>query len=294
MKKIIKVVTLMGVVISMMPSTAMAALTPVEISSSHNTDSDGVKSQNYSISTTKENKPWNYSYSYLKMRQGGVVGNFVNENAFTAKWRRPINDESGVSAWIGYNQSNIWKYVPFGAKYNGVVNYTDKVEVIYNHQSVSSVLAYKAHILGDQLSGSYQQELKKGLVLNTNVSYAKYSDENYRQTLGMTLKKDFGLYYRLGIAYKYDTSDINRSSVFYMPKGEHSLSITPEVAFPVGEGSVVMTASKSLSAKDINGKINSTTYGVGYHFSNMYIGTQYSHDDNYWSRDTSFSWNGRW
>ncbi len=294
MKKIIEVVALMAVVVSMTPSTAMAALTPVGISASYSTDSDGVTGINYSIGTEKDNQPWNYTYSHLKIRQRDSQGSFVNENAFTVKWHRPLNDETGISAWVGYANNNIWNFTPFGVMYNGVVNYTDKVALTYSHESVATVPAYNDHILGNRLSLHYQHELKKYLTLDTNINYIRYSDDNFRKTLGVTLKKDFSTRFRLGLAYGYDTSDVNKHSVFYMPKGESSLSIVPEVALPIGEGILVMTASKSLTSHNINGETHKTMYGVGYHLHNLYIGTHYTYDENYWSRDTSFSWSNRW
>lgn len=294
MKKIIRAVIIMFAVVSAEPSITMAALTPVGFLASHNSDSDGVTSTTYSIGTEKENELWNYKYSRMKIRQRDSAGSIVDENAFIVKWHRPINDETGISAWMGYNTNNIWKFASFGATYNGVVNYTDKVVLSYSHDSVPTVAAYRDHILGNRLSWRYEQELKKMLILDTNINYAKYSDGNYRKTLGVTLRKDFSPRYRLGLAYSYDTSDLNKHSVFYMPKGESSVSIVPEVAFPVGDGILAMTASKSLISRNSNGAIDKTSYGVRYHLDNLAIGTQYYRDDNYWSHDTTFSWNMKW
>jgi len=294
MKKILGVVAIVVAAVSVVPETAMAALTPIGFSSSYNSDSDGVSSINYSIGTEKENVPWNFRYSYLKIRQRESQGNFIDENSFKVKWHRPFNDETGISAWMGYNDSNIWKFTTFGVDYNGVVNYTDKMVLSYSHDSVPTVAAYKDHILGNRLSWRYQQELKKSLMLETNIKYAKYSDDNFRKTVGVTLTKDFSPRYRLGLAYVYDTSDLNKNSVFYMPKGESSLSIVPEVAFPIGDGTLVMTVSKSLTSHNSNGAIRKTTYGARYQLNNLSIGTLYYHDDNYWSHDTSFSWNMKW
>ena len=294
MKKIIEKIVIVVAVVTMAPGVALAALTPVGFSASHNSDSDGVRSTNYSIGTEKENEPWNYRYSHLKIRQGDSIGNIVDENSFTVKWQRRLNDESGISAWMGYNNNNIWKYTSFGVTYNGVVNYTDKIVLSYSHDSVPTVAAYRDHILGDRLSLSYQQELKKRLILDTNINYARYSDDNFRKTVGIALRKDFSPRYRLGLAYGYDTSDVNKRSVFYMPKGESSLSIVPEIALPIGDGILVMMMSKSLFSRNSNGAIHKESYGVRYSLNNLSIGNQYYRDDNYSSHDTSFSWDMKW
>lgn len=299
MKKIIKVVMLMAVVVSVVPSTALAALMPVGMNASSSSDSDGVSYTSYSIGTAKEDIPWNYTYSHLKIRD--LQGRVVDENAFTVKWHRPINDEAGIAAWLGYTNNNIWKFTNFGVMYNGVVNYTDKVVLNYGHDSVPTVAAYSAHIMSNSLSGRYQHEISKGLMLEANMKYARYSDDNARKAVGVNITKDFGTHYRLGLAYSYDTTDINRAynppdnKPYYMPQGQSALSIVPEVALPIGDGTLVMSASKSLSARNIKGAIHSKTYRVGYHLNNLYIGTAYYHDDTpYWSHDTSFSWNMRW
>ena len=294
MKKIIEKIVIVVAVVSMAPGVALAALTPEGFSASHNSDSDGVSSTNYSIGTEKENEPWNYRYSHLKIRQRDSQGDFVDENSFTVKWHQRLNDEAGISAWLGYNENNIWKYAPFGVTYNNVVNYTDKIVLSYSHDSVPTVAAYKDHILGDRLSWRYQQELKKGLILDSNINYARYSDDNSRKTVGIALRKDFSPRYRLGLAYGYDTSDVNKRSVFHMPKGESSLSIVPEIALPIGDGILVMMMSKSLVSRNSNGAIHKASYGVRYNLNNLSIGTQYYHDENYSSHDTSFSWNMKW
>lgn len=294
MKKIGKAVTIIVTIVSVVPSIALASLTPVGVSSSYNNDSDGVSSTTYSIGTEKENEPWNFRYSHLKVRQRDSQGQVVNENSFLVKWHRPLNDETGIGVWMGYNSNNNWKFVPFGVSYRGVVNYTDKMVLSYSRDSVPTVAAYKDHILGNRLSWSYEQEVKKGLTLLSNVSYARYSDDNFHKTLGVTLRKDFSPRYRLGLAYGYDTSDLNKKSVFYMPKGESSLSIIPEIALPLGDGILVMTASKSLISRNSNGTLHKKSYGVKYQLDNLSIGMLYYRDENYWSRDTSFSWNTKW
>lgn len=290
MKKIIKAVALAAVVVNVAPSTALAALTPVGINASSSSDSDGVSYTSYSIGTAKEDTPWNYTYANLKIRD--LKGGRADENIFTVKWHRPINDESGIAAWVGYANNSNWNFSPFGMAYNGVVNYTDKVVLNYSHESVPTVLAHKYHIFANSLSGRYQHEIEKGLMLENNMKYARYSDDNARKTLGVALTKDFGTRYRLGLAYSYDTTDINKiydsdKRPYYMPQGQSALSIVPEVALPVGEGTLVMKASKSLTS-------HSKTYGVGYHLDNLYVGLQYYRDDTYWSHDTSFSWSNKW
>lgn len=280
--------------VSIVPLTYAMAQTPIGITASYSTDSDGVSGANYSISTEKEDAPWNYSYSHIKIRQRDTQGGLVDENTVTVKWNRPFSDETGIFAWLGYKQNNISNFTPFGVRYQGVVNYTDKVDLSYSHDSVPTVRAYKNHISVKRLSLSYQQAVEKDLMLATDISYARYSDDNFRKTLGVTLTKDFGMQFRLGLAFNYDTSNRNKYSVYYMPKGESSLSLVPEAAFPLGDGILVMTAMRSLVSRNADGQMQKTSYKVGYHLNNLYLGTQFYRDDHYWSHDTSLTFSSRW
>ncbi|HWR38503.1 MAG TPA: hypothetical protein VN611_03305 [Patescibacteria group bacterium] len=294
MKKFVVALGLAAVILPGLPPAAQAEQTPVRISASYNTDSDGVSFTNYSLTTERKNNPWNYMYTNTRIRQRDSEGNVITENRFTVNWRQPIDEESSFSVWAGYANSNVWKFAAFGAQYHGVVNYTDQLRLSYEHDAVPTVAAYNAHILGDRLSWSYQHEIDRRLTLDLALKYARFSDSNFRKTVTVALTKTFSPRYRLGLEYGYDTSDLNKKSVFYLPKGEHSLSLVPEIALPVGGGILVMTMSKSLFSRNVNGNINRTTYGARYRLKNLEIGMQYYRDDNYWSRDYSFSWNNRW
>lgn len=294
MKKAILALALTAAVVSPPPSPALAEQTPVKSSASYNTDSDGVSFTTYSISTEKKNKPWNFTYSTMRIRQQDSTEHTINETRFLARWQYPFNDEAGMSAWAGYTDSNAWKFVSYGIEYHGVADYTDQFRLSYNHDSVPTVSAYKQHISGNSLYGDYRREIDRKLILNTSLKYTSYSDENFRKTMTIALAKDFSPRYRLGLAYCYDTSDKNKRSVFYLPKGESSLSLVPEIALPAGEGIFVMKATKSLFARNVNGSMSRTTYGAGYYLKNLYLGMQYYRDDDYWSRDYVFSWNNRW
>lgn len=295
MRKNIITIVLLGTFFVLVPSTVMAALTPVRISSAYNSDSDGVSFFEYSIGTEMKNKPWNYSFSNIRIKQSDMVGDgSLSARKFTVRWQRPINEESGISAWAGYSGSDIWKFATFGAQYRGVVNYTDKMSVNYSRDSVNTIAAYKSRILSDGLSFRYEKELDRRLVLDHSVKYASYSDGNFRRTAGVALRKDFSPHYRLGLAYLYETSDLDKRSVFYLPKGESSISLVPEFAWQVGKGSVVLKMSKALYARNVDGNINRTSYGAEYQINNFSLGMQYSRDADYCARDYSFSWNIKW
>ncbi len=286
---------LLGALLAVLPSTAMAAQTPVKRSAAYNTDSDGVSFFEYGVSTELKNKPWNYTFSNIRLKQNDAAGDgSLNAKKFSVRWQRPINEENAFSAWLGYSGSDIWNFATFGAQYRGVVNYNDQILLNYSRDSVNTIAAYRERILSDGISLRYQRELDRRLVLDHAVKYVRYSDGNFRRTAGLTLTKDFSPRYRLGLAYLYETSDLNRRSVFYLPKGESSLSLVPEIAWPVGRGSIVLKMSKSLFARNSGGNINKTSYGVEYQANNLSLGMQYSRDGDYCSRDYSFSWNMKW
>lgn len=289
----ISVIVLLSALLGLVPSIALAEQTPVKMSASYNNDSDGVSFTSYSIATEKKNKPWNFSYSVTNINQRDSSAK-LTEQRFITRWQQRINEENSVSAWLGYAGSDSWNFAPFGIQYQGVVNSVDQMWLSYAHDSVTTVAAYQNHILSDQFALRYRKELDRRLVLDTTIKYAMFSDENFRKTFGMSLTKDISPRFRLGLAYLYDTSDINKRSVFYLPKEESSLSLVPEYAFPVGEGSLALRMSKSLLARNIDGNINRTTFGVRYQLDNFAIDVQTYTDGSYSSQDYSVSWNTRW
>lgn len=293
MTKTISVIVLLFTFSGFVPAVALAEQTPVRISASYNTDSDGVSYTSYGIATEKNNKPWNFSYSTTHINQRDSTAK-LTEQRFITRWQQRINEESSVSAWLGYADSASWKFAPFGVQYQGVVNQIDKMWLSYAHDSVTSVAAYQNHILSDQFTLRYRKELDRRLVLDTTVKYAMFSDENFRKTFGVSLIKDISPRFRLGLAYLYDTSDINKRSVFYLPKEESSLSIVPEYAFPVGAGSLALRISQSLFARNKAGNISRTTFGVRYQLDNFAIDVQSYTDGSYSSQDYSVSWTTRW
>ena len=293
MTKTISVIVLLFSLLGFVPAVALAEQTPVRISASYNNDSDGVSYTSYGIATEKNNKPWNFSYSTTHINQRDSSAR-LTEQRFITRWQQRINEENSVSAWLGYAGSDSWNFAPFGVQYQGVVNQIDQMWLSYAHDSVTSVAAYQNHILSDQFTVRYRKELDRRLVLDTTVKYAMFSDENFRKTFGMSLTKDISPRFRLGLAYLYDTSDVDKRSVFYLPKEESSLSIVPEYAFPIGEGSLALRISQSLIARNKAGNINRTTFGVRYQLDNFAIDVQTYTDGSYSSQDYSLSWSTRW
>ena len=277
----------------LLPSIVGAEQTPVKISTSYNHDSDGVSNLSYSIATEKKNKPWNFSYSNTSIRQRDFTAR-LTEQRFITRWQHRINEENSFSAWMGYVDSNVWRFVPFGVQYQGVVNVIDQMRLSYSHDSVTTVAAYQNHILSDQIAWNYRKELDRRLMLDATLKYAQFSDKNYRKTFGISLAKDFSTRFRLGLAYLYDTSDYEKRSVYYLPKGESSLSLVPEYAIPIGEGSLAIRLSQSLLARNKDGHINRTTFGVRYQLNNLAFDVQCYSDGSYSSQDYSISWNTRW
>ena len=293
MTKTISVIVLLFSLLGFVPAVALAEQTPVRISASYNNDSDGVSYTSYSIATEKKNKPWNFSYSNTNISQRDSSAR-LTEQRFITRWQQRLNEENSVSAWLGYAGSDSWSFAPFGVQYQGVVNQIDQMWLSYAHDSVTTVAAYQNHILSDQFAVRYRKELDRRLVLDTTVKYAMFSDENFRKTFGMSLTKDISPRFRLGLAYLYDTSDVDKRSVFYLPKEESSLSIVPEYAFPIGEGSLALRISQSLIARNKAGNINRTTFGVRYQLDNFAIDVQTYTDGSYASQDYSVSWSTRW
>ena len=293
MTKTFSVIVLLFSLLGFVPAVALAEQTPVRISASYNNDSDGVSYTSYSIATEKKNKPWNFSYSTTHINQRDSSAR-LTEQRFITRWQQRINEENSVSAWLGYAGSDSWNFAPFGLQYQGVVNQIDQMWLSYAHDSVTTVAAYQSHILSDQFAVRYRKELDRRLVLDTTVKYAMFSDENFRKTFGMSLTKDISPRFRLGLAYLYDTSDVDKRSVFYLPKEESSLSIVPEYAFPIGEGSLALRISQSLIARNKAGNINRTTFGVRYQLDNFAIDVQTYTDGSYASQDYSVSWSTRW
>ena len=293
MTKTFSVIVLLFSLLGFVPAVALAEQTPVRISASYNTDSDGVSYTSYSIATEKKNKPWNFSYSNTNISQRDSSAR-LTEQRFITRWQQRLNEENSVSAWLGYAGSDSWNFAPFGVQYQGVVNQIDQLWLSYAHDSVTTVAAYQSHILSDQFAVRYRKELDRRLVLDTTVKYAMFSDENFRKTFGMSLTKDISPRFRLGLAYLYDTSDVDKRSVFYLPKEESSLSIVPEYAFPIGEGSLALRISQSLIARNKAGNINRTTFGVRYQLDNFAIDVQTYTDGSYSSQDYSVSWSTRW
>ena len=293
MTKPFSVIVLLFAFLGFVPAVALAEQTPVRISASYNNDSDGVSYTSYSIATEKKNKPWNFSYSTTHINQRDSSAR-LTEQRFITRWQQRINEENSVSAWLGYAGSDSWSFAPFGVQYQGVVNQIDQMWLSYAHDSVTTVAAYQNHILSDQFAVRYRKELDRRLVLDTTIKYAMFSDENFRKTFGMSLTKDISPRFRLGLAYLYDTSDVDKRSVFYLPKEESSLSIVPEYAFPIGEGSLALRISQSLIARNKAGHINRTTFGVRYQLDNFAIDVQTYTDGSYSSQDYSVSWSTRW
>ena len=293
MTKPFSVIVLLFAFLGFVPAVALAEQTPVRISASYNNDSDGVSYTSYSIATEKKNKPWNFSYSNTNISQRDSSAR-LTEQRFITRWQQRLNEENSVSAWLGYAGSDSWNFAPFGLQYQGVVNQIDQMWLSYAHDSVTTVAAYQSHILSDQFAVRYRKELDRRLVLDTTVKYAMFSDENFRKTFGMSLTKDISPRFRLGLAYLYDTSDVDKRSVFYLPKEESSLSIVPEYAFPIGEGSLALRISQSLIARNKAGNINRTTFGVRYQLDNFAIDVQTYTDGSYSSQDYSVSWSTRW
>ena len=293
MTKTFSVIVLLFSLLGFVPAVALAEQTPVRISASYNNDSDGVSYTSYSIATEKKNKPWNFSYSTTHINQRDSSAR-LTEQRFITRWQQRINEENSVSAWLGYAGSDSWNFAPFGLQYQGVVNQIDQMWLSYAHDSVTTVAAYQSHILSDQFAVRYRKELDRRLVLDTTVKYAMFSDENFRKTFGMSLTKDISPRFRLGLAYLYDTSDVDKRSVFYLPKEESSLSLVPEYAFPIGEGSLALRISQSLIARNKAGNINRTTFGVRYQLDNFAIDVQTYPDGSYSSQDYSVSWSTRW
>ena len=293
MTKPFSVIVLLFAFLGFVPAVALAEQTPVRISASYNNDSDGVSYTSYSIATEKKNKPWNFSYSTTHINQRDSSAR-LTEQRFITRWQQRLNEENSVSAWLGYAGSDSWNFAPFGVQYQGVVNQIDQMWLSYAHDSVTTVAAYQSHILSDQFAVRYRKELDRRLVLDTTVKYAMFSDENFRKTFGMSLTKDISPRFRLGLAYLYDTSDVDKRSVFYLPKEESSLSIVPEYAFPIGEGSLALRISQSLIARNKAGHINRTTFGVRYQLDNFAIDVQTYTDGSYSSQDYSVSWSTRW
>lgn len=289
----ISVMVLLFAFLGFVPSVALAEQTPVRISTSYNNDSDGVSCSSFSIATEKKNKPWNFSYSATSISQRDSTAR-LTEQRFITRWQQRFNEENSISAWLGYANSDSWKFAPFGVQYLGVVNTIDQMWLSYAHDSVTTVAAYQDHILSDQLTWRYRKELDRRLGLDTTIKYASFSDENFRKTFGLSLTKDFSPRFRLGLAFLYDTSDINKRSVFYLPKEESSLSLVPEYAFPIGAGSLAISLSKSLIARNKDGNINRTTWGARYQLGNLAINVQSYSDGSYSSQDYSVSWNARW
>ena len=291
-KQICRILLLLAVCASM-PSLAQAEQTPVKISTSYNHDSDGVSYLSYSIATEKNNKPWNFSYANTSIRQRDFSAG-LTEQRFITRWQNRINEENSVSAWLGVVDSNVWQFIPFGVQYQGVVNTIDQIWLSYAHDSVTTVAAFQNHIFSDQFSLRYRKELDRRLMLDTTLKYAQFSDKNYRKTFGIGLTKDFSPRFRLGLAYLYDTSDYDKRSVYYLPKGESSLSLVPEYAVPIGEGSLAIRLSQSLIARNKDGHINRATAGVRYQLNNFAVDVQCYSDGSYSSQDYSISWNVRW
>ena len=286
-------ITAFAIAACMIPVTASAEQTPVTISSSYNTDSDGVKNTTVTIATAKEIQPFNFSYSRLKIQQRDSADS-VNENALKVNWNYRMNEERGYRAWVNLSQNNIWNHASYGLQYYGVANTIDTVTVSYSHESVQTLSAYQNRIMGDNLAMEYWQEIYRDLMLDTKVRYSSYSDSNYRKNFSTGLTKAFGRHFRTGLVYSYDTSDVNKKSVFYLSKQESSLSLTMEAAIKIGEGSLLLKRTGSLFSRDVTGRINKTKYGATYRLRNLNLGLQYYKDDNYWSREVSCSWSNRW
>ena len=293
MRKNLSVIMLLLAIWGGIPSLAQAEQTPVKISASYNHDSDGVSYISYSIATEKKNKPWNFSYANTSIRQRDYSAR-LTEQRFIIRWQNRINEENSVSAWLGVVDSNVWQFIPFGVQYQGVVNTIDQIWLSYAHDSVTTVAAFQNHIFSDQFTGRYRKELDRRLMLDATLKYAQFSDKNYRKTFGIGLAKDFSPRLRLGLAYLYDTSDYDKRSVYYLPKGESSLSLVPEYAIPIGEGSLAIRLSQSLLARNKDGHINRTTLGVRYQLDHFAIDVQCYSDGSYSSQDYSVSWNTRW
>jgi len=293
MMKTLRILVILSVFLGLTPSAVWAEQTPVRISASYNHDSDGVSYNSYSIATEKKNRPWNFSYANTNIRQRDFTAS-LTERRFLARWQRRINEENSFSAWLGYVDSNVWQFVPFGVQYQGVVNAIDQMKLSYAHDSVTTVAAYQNHILSDQIAWSYRKELDRRLMFDATLKYTQFSDNNYRKTFGLSVVKDISTHFRLGLAYLYDTSDYDKRSVYYLPKGESSLSLVPEYAVPIGEGSLAIRLSQSLIARNKDGHISRSTFGIRYQLNSLAIDVQCYTDGSYSSQDYSVSWNTRW
>ena len=293
MRKSVSILVLLSALLGVVPSMALAEQTPVKLSASYSSDSDGVAYTSYNLATEKKNRPWNFSYSSTHITQRDSAAS-LTEQRFITQWQQRLNEENSVSAWLGYAYSDNWQFAPFGVQYQGVVNTIDQMWLSYAHDSVTTVASYQSHILSDRLSWTYRKELDRRLVLDTTAKYAQFTDTNFRTTFGVNLTKDFSTRFRLGLSYLYDTSDLNMRSVFYLPKGESSLSLTPEFAVPIGAGSLALRLSKSIIARNTSGNISRTTFGARYQLDNFAVDVQCYSDGSYSSQDYSVSWNTRW
>jgi hypothetical protein len=293
MTKAIRVIVLLVALSSFTPALTTAEQTPVRISAAYNSDSDSVSFTSYSIATEKKNKPWNFYYTVTNINQRDSTAR-LTEQRFITRWQQRINEENSFSAWVGYSYSENWQFAPFGVQYQGVVNTIDQLRLSYAHDSVTTVAAYQNRIMSDSLSLNYVKEIDRRLKLDTLVKVAKYTDENFRNTFGLSFVKDVSRRFRLGLAYLYDTSDVDKRSVYYLPKEESSLSIVPEYAFPIGQGSLALRLSQSLVARNKAGNISRTTFGVRYQLDNLAIDVQCYSDGSYSSQDYSVSWSTRW
>ena len=174
MTKIIGVIALQIVLLCFVPPVVLAEQTPVKLSVSHNSDSDGVSYLSFSMATEKKNKPWNFSYSATSINQRDSAAR-LTEQRFTARWQQRFNEENSVAAWLGYSYSDNWQFAPFGIQYQGVVNTIDQMWLSYSHDSITTVAAYQNRILSDHFSWRYRKELDRRLVLDTTIKYSQFS-----------------------------------------------------------------------------------------------------------------------
>lgn len=266
--------------ITLSGATCFAAADPVAAGFTYASDSDGITTHSYKLSTAAEGKPFSFDLYRTRIKQGSTE---LNGTTFVAKAQRPLSDNESLTLWGGYTTNKLNHFVPAALMYNSR-NKAGGLWLAVGREAIDTVAANRESLYYNTASVSYLHKTDQTTIVLDAKQY-HYSDSNRRESYSATVSQTLSPRLQAGIRYTYTDADFARPGTYYVPLGESVVSFVPEWTIPLGKGSkLLLTGELSLTAHDKTGSIHRRVAEAGIEMKSLYIGTKYYRSGDYWSR----------
>lgn len=289
-----RMVCLVLVLLFLMVPVAFAKTVGDELGYQYTSDSDGVRNQSisYSSSTEDVEKPFSYTVNFTRYNQKNATS--INEYSLIGQWRKELPKDQAWTVWAGAARNDLYTFMPAAVMYEKGISIKENMWIDYSRENIGTVEAYQAGIYMNTYSFSYLNRLNSKTNLTATVTRNSYTDDNQQNLAKLELESKISRQFKSVLIGSYNDADRANFGTYYTPLGEKILSIRPEYTMGIGQGYLTLSTTQGLLARNSTGHIRVYDYNINYQIGSFSTGYTYSKEDTYTSRTYKISHQTEW